>query len=281
MRFLRMADLTDNRTGGATRFMHYSADELRADGHEVDCVFRDGLGACIEERLRRFVMPLRMVDIVRRRRREGRIYDAVEIHEPSGAAYALARQIDRRLPPMVLLSHGLEHRAHAAMLTYYRKKGIRTSLKRRYSPYSVIAQADLALRLADQVTVLNTEDRAYLQHRLGIARDRITIVNSGITQTFLRAPEPDEQARGVLFLGSWIDRKGTLDVVPALKRVLEARSDVSFTVAGFGGQIDVAQLFPRQFRDRVHQIPRVANLKFPARRDTIRPIVPGSVEIAA
>jgi hypothetical protein len=36
MKILRVADVPDHRAGGMARMMHFSADALRADGHEVD-----------------------------------------------------------------------------------------------------------------------------------------------------------------------------------------------------------------------------------------------------
>ncbi len=236
--------------------MHFIGDELRMMGHGVDFAFEDDLHVGSHGPARRLLAPIQVVATVRQRLREGRSYDAVEIHEPLAAAYALARSADRSLPPLILVSYGLEGRRHAAMMAYYRKKRIKVSGRRRYAPYATVAQSEIALRLADHVTVETSDDEAYVADVVGRSKNRLTIVNGGLTQTFLSAPAPIQTGEGVLFLGSWIDRKGTQDIVPALTTVLEARPNATFTIAGCG-DMDAVRLFPAQLHHRIHQIPRV------------------------
>ena len=151
MRILRVADIPDNRTGGMSRFMHATSDEMRAMGHEVDLGVHRSDPSDVRGPLRRFAVPVRIVQLVRERLRAGARYDVVDVHEPLAGAYAVARRLDASLPPLLVVSHGIEHRGHELALAYMKKKGLPTSLKSRLSPYSVIAQADLALKLADQI----------------------------------------------------------------------------------------------------------------------------------
>ncbi|HKI32004.1 MAG TPA: glycosyltransferase family 4 protein [Gemmataceae bacterium] len=260
MNFLRIGDVPDTRTGGMARFMHYISDELRAAGHTVDLLFREDIGLRVPARLRRFAVPVRVVQLVRRLVRQGKRYNAVEIHEPIAAAYGVARKFDPSLPPMVVVSYGLEHRCHLAMLAYYRKKQIPLSFQRRCGHYSVIWQANAGLRLADQVTVENSEDEAFLSRTLGVPADRVTIVNGGLTPVFMHAPPPDPTARGILFLATWIERKGILDLIPALTGVLNQHPDLPITIAGFGAPADVvAGAFPAPVRERLRLMPVLTN----------------------
>jgi glycosyltransferase involved in cell wall biosynthesis len=65
---------------------------------------------------------------------------------------------------------------------------------------------------------------------------------------------------GVLFLGSWIDRKGIWDLVPAVTSILREKPGAFFTAAGC--QVEEAFVlgeFPADVRSRVRVIPRLSN----------------------
>jgi glycosyltransferase involved in cell wall biosynthesis len=255
MRILRIADVLGSRVGGMSHFMHATSEELRAMGHDVDLVFGEQIASNARGPWRRFTVPPRIVQLVRERVRAGVQYDVVDVHEPLAGAYALARRLDRSLPPLLVVSHGIEHRGHALGIAYMKKKGLERSLKSRVSPYSVIAQADLALKLADHVTVFNTEDAAFVTDRFGVARDHVSVLQTAVSDTFIRAPEPNPGARGVLFLGTWVVRKGTLDLVAAMTRVLDARPDLPFAIAGFGtSEEQVLAAFPERLRSRIRLV---------------------------
>lgn len=259
MRILRIADVSDNRTGGMARLMHYMSDELRAAGHIVDLAFNADLVVAAPGKLRRFIVPFAVVREVRRRRRRGVRYDVVEVHEPSAAAYAFAARRDPALPPLLVFSHGVESRCLETMLGYLGRKGVRIGLKQRYA-YRMTAlwQSDYALTRAAQVALSTTDDRDYLIRRLGVSPDRVTIVNGGVTPTFLAAPPRAPAANGVLFLATWIDRKGIRDVVPAITKLLDRHPETPVTLAGFGCLPEtVAAAFPNPVRSRIRLVPRV------------------------
>jgi glycosyltransferase involved in cell wall biosynthesis len=266
VRILRVADVPDSRTGGMTRFMHLAGDELVASGHPVGFLFRDDLDRRTPPRLRRVVVPWRVVQRVRGLAARGERYDVAEVHEPIAAGYVLARRLDPTLPPCVVVSYGLEGRGHVAQLAYLWANGDRVTLKQRFGHSPVIAQAALAVRLADHVTVETTEDVAYLRRRHGLPADRITIVNGGVSQAFLTAGPLPADARGVLFLASWIDRKGIREAVTAMTAVADRFPDLPLTVAGCGvGEGVVRAAFPPAVRGRV----------------CVRPVIYGETDLLA
>ncbi len=261
MRILRVADVPDNRTGGMSRVIYCTGDAMRAAGHEVDYLFAEQLGPTARPRLRRFVIPLRLAKLVARQAEETGPYDVVEIHEPLAAAYVWRWRRGRRLPPPVVLSFGAEARGHAARLDYCRRKSQAVSLKQRVSPWSVIAQAQYAMRRAPHVICFNSEDAAHVR-ALGRRPDEVTCTRSGVSATFLqegaRRPPPGE-AR-LLFLGTWIERKGVRDLAAALTRLAGRYPALGLTVAGCGCDAGrVLADFPESVRGRVEVIPRVAN----------------------
>jgi glycosyltransferase involved in cell wall biosynthesis len=241
--------------------MYGTGDALARLGHRVDYAFREQLGVRAPHKMRRFAVPPAIVGFVRSRHRAVR-YDVVEIHEPLAAAYCFARRFDARLPPVVVFSHGLEDRGHAAELAYLRRKGFRPSLKQRISPLSVTWQAAYAVGHADHVVCLNTADRVHLERR-GIARDDITVAHSGIDQALLAAGADagaalESRPEAVLFLGTWILRKGCLDIAAAMSTVLQRNEAARLTIAGcHADAADVRTSFPPEFHARIEVIPHI------------------------
>ncbi|MDB5311167.1 MAG: hypothetical protein JWO38_5369 [Gemmataceae bacterium] len=259
MRILRVANIPDNRTGGMSRYIHFVSDELRAAGHTVDHLFEDGLrthggGGP----LARFVAPVRAAREVLSRTRRGQWYDVVEMHEPLAAPYAAAREWSRALPPLLVSVYALEARSHEARLGYDRAKGQPVSVRSRVGPLSIVWQANFALRRADHVCVETTADAAYLTRRLGVPRRRVTVQQGGVHPRFF-ADAPGPRA-GILFVGTWLRRKGILDLVPALTAVLDLHPGLPVTLAGCGAPAGrVLADFPERVRPFIRVLPSITD----------------------
>ena len=263
MKILRVADIPDSRTGGMARAMRFSGEAMERAGHRIDYLFRDGIGPAPVERLRRFWTPLRLPFLVRWLCRAAGGYDVVEIHEPLGGPYGFARMSGRRLPPLVLFSHGLEARSRLAMMRYKRGKRLPVPVRERMSSLAVACQAEYALRHCDHIICLSTEDEGFLETS-GISTDKITRVPLGVGEAFRSAP-----ARGcssqvpsgrLLFVGNWLLRKGVMDLAEAVTRVLRRHGGVTLTVAGCGPvEAQVHVMFPPDLRARVSVIPALSD----------------------
>ena len=260
MRILRIADVPDNRTGGMTRAMYGTGDVLVKAGHLVDYVFSDQFQMNGPAGLRRFVVPLKIASLIRQWQHQGRNYDVVEIHEPLAAASCFLRPFLKGFPPIVVFSHGLEERGRRTELDYWQQKGLPISLKKRYSPLSIVLQAVYGTRHSSQVICLNTEDRKHLL-QLGVPEERVTQLQNGIEEELLAAGQAaaqEEQNRsGLLFVGSWLVRKGILDLVPAVSQVLRRHPKLRFTVAGSGADVEtVTRDFAPEVQGQVTVIPK-------------------------
>jgi glycosyltransferase involved in cell wall biosynthesis len=113
------------------------------------------------------------------------------------------------------------------------------------------------------VLCANADDVAFLV-RCGIPAARVTRYHSGVGSAFLVAGEavrPDSRGdERVLFLGSWIPRKGTLDFAQAATRVLRTRASARVTIAGCGvGASEVLTSFPADVHTRIEVIPKLAD----------------------
>jgi glycosyltransferase involved in cell wall biosynthesis len=122
------------------------------------------------------------------------------------------------------------------------------------------------LRTADFVVVHGREDESFALEELGIEADRLFVVPCGIADEF-HEPIPDFDPRNlarVLFLGSWIPRKGR-DLLPGiLDRILPSFPQLRVTLAGTGaGAEEVLQGFSSSAAARTTVIPRIENRDVP------------------
>ena len=260
MRILRIADVPDNRTGGMTRAMYGTGDVLAAEGHLIEYLFRDNFQTRGPAILRRFTVPMKIPLLIRRLWRQGRHYDVVEIHEPLAAVSCFLRLFFHQFPPIVVFSHGLEERSRQAELKYWKQKGLPVSFKKRYSPLSVVLQARYGTHHCSQVICLNSEDFQHLI-RSGVPKERVTQLHNGIEEHLVlagdEAAQEEQRRSGLLFVGSWLVRKGILDLVPAVTAVLRRHPNLKFTVAGSGAGVEtVKHHFDSEVRSQITVIPK-------------------------
>ncbi|HUZ81994.1 MAG TPA: glycosyltransferase family 4 protein, partial [Gaiellaceae bacterium] len=235
MRILRIADVTGQSAGGMNLFMRRSSDVLRRWGHDVEHAFEEDLGAPrIHGGLRRIAVHWLVIREVLRRRRRGDEFDVLEIHEPIAFGYCLFRRFARggSLPPCVVISYGSEERRWREGLVRDGIRGTRRSRKSRILvPLTLVRPARYALRHADHVLVPSAPDLSYLTDELRVPERRLTRVDSGVDDEWF---EIDDRAASdhlrVLFIGTWIDRKGAPELAEAWSRVTHHVPNVRLTL---------------------------------------------------
>jgi glycosyltransferase involved in cell wall biosynthesis len=155
----------------------------------------------------------------------------------------------------------LEARSHLVAINYRQTKGLPVSLKQRISPLTVVWQATIGLRVAAAILCMNSEDRDYLLAQ-GIPEGRAHVVWTGVGSAFLEAgaaPLGPGRLGRLLFLGTWIERKGIFDLVPAAAEVLATFPAARLTVAGCQVPEKVVRnAFPSELQGRLEVIPHVA-----------------------
>ena len=265
MRIIRIADVVNNRTGGMSRTMYCTGDHLIQDGHDVNYLFQENFKTTSRGTLRTLLVSLEVLKIIKQRLKAGFCYDVVEIHEPIAAAYCWAKQFDRSLPPVVLFSYGIERRSQIVELDYYRQKNLPISLALRSIRMTVLL-SNYALRHCDRIVCSNSEDIQFLIDK-GISSTKLALHQSGIDQDFLDVSssqiddhlyKTSAQDVRILFLGSWIVRKGILDIVEAMKKVLHDFPSVKLTVAGCSSSRDVVlSSFSESLHDQIQVIPKI------------------------
>jgi glycosyltransferase involved in cell wall biosynthesis len=202
----------------------------------------------------RFSFPLAVLRHVASRSRTSQPYDIVNVHEPSGAALVLNRRSIGQTR-VVVTSHGIEERGWALRLTPDANAEERPTWKSRVLyPASVLWQARVALRRADHLFCLNSEDQQYAVGKYGRQKEEITRIFPGAHPVYgENAFRRDySQAKTILFAGSWLARKGTRELVEAASRVCRRHAGVRFAILNPGKSAnDVLADFPPQIRDRV------------------------------
>jgi glycosyltransferase involved in cell wall biosynthesis len=255
-RILLVSFIDDSRWTGMGRWTLETADALRTSGHEVEAWFnRRFPGTRAFGRLAVLLFPLVLAAALVRRRRA---FDVAVIHEPSGFWYGFARKLWPSLPPMVVMSHGVETKLFRDIVRYghagLAKVSTATRLK---APLLRFWQTDGTLRLGSRVICLSTFDQDYLAQKLRVPAARVTRMVNGVETPDALEP-PDRSPDGVLFVGTWLDRKGRR-LLPAMwRRVRCEQPQAHLTLVGTGASRDtVLPWFDAEDRGSVSVIERI------------------------
>jgi glycosyltransferase involved in cell wall biosynthesis/GT2 family glycosyltransferase/predicted O-methyltransferase YrrM len=237
LQILRVADVSPRATAGMSGYMLSSGTELERLGHQVSYWFDDRLAPGLHSPgLRRLLVPWVIVAGVIAEVRRGMHYDVVEIHEPLAGPYGLAARLLRRwLPACAVLSHGLNDRYWRAEREHLRAYGRRPPLKSRVLvPLTLLSQANLGLRTAEAILVVSSVDREFLIREKGVPAERVSPAFGGTSDGLFDLQRTASETVRLLFLGSWIERKGTIELIAAWRRLAAERTNVSLTIAGAG-----------------------------------------------
>jgi glycosyltransferase involved in cell wall biosynthesis len=254
MRILVAHLVSSARTGGMSRLMGRAHDELERAGHDVAYLSADDVPPAVRGRGGRFLFPWSVRHAVVEAARRGQPYDVVNVHEPHGAPVAAFRA-GQNGTAVVAMTHGVEQRGWELSLAH---DETRPALKTRcLYPMSSLWQSRMALKRADHVICLNSDDREFLRGRFGVDPERITRVTPGADAVFGEAASRRSYGppRRVLFAGTWIPRKGTHVLTRAYERLCAAGSTLELDVLGAGVPADrVRSDFTPAVRDRVRVI---------------------------
>lgn len=241
--------------------MHETGDHLGFMGFEVDYLFGDAFGGRFSHAWRRFTGPWETADLVRKAAAKHGPYDIVELHESLALGAGVLRHWALSGARLVAFSYGLESRSLIVARKYQRLHGRKTRLKSRMTAWLQTQQSALGLRLCDHIVCSNSEDVNELVSR-GWKRGQITLHHSGVDDAFLKAglEVVATPRRDILFLGSWIERKGILDLVPAIISLLRKHPDLRFTVAGCQVEAEVVlSHFPGDLWGRIQVVSKVTS----------------------
>jgi len=268
VRILIASNVAQLKEGGTAGVVLNHAAQLRKRGHEVDCLFLDDV---LNERERqgRFAALRFSFRIARRIRRDAGKYDVVNLHGPSGCVYGLQRKLgsSAETPPFVFTIQGIVERYAHVMRREQRKGrawhfGLKNRLWHRFYHQTMFS---IAIRTADYGIASNRE--AWTYPELVYDRDpgRIHYVPNGVEEAFFIARRYEDRSPvRLLFVGTWLDRKGVYYLVDALRILMQNGRSVRLTVAGsLVSEAEVMKSFPLGVQSNVCVLPFVTREQIP------------------
>jgi glycosyltransferase involved in cell wall biosynthesis len=276
LRILIASGVPRQREAGAAGVVLAHERELIKLGHSVESWFLDDV---LPESKRggRFEAFRFAAAVSRRIRRDKQAFDVVNLHAPSGFFYGIYRRLFRtqRLPPYVMTLQGSEERYVVTMRNEDRKGRASYFNWKNRAWHRVYHQRmyDYSMKTADYGAVANREAWSLAELRFGKPSGTVRYVPNGVEPRFLierrysaGLAKPDEKTPlRLLFVGTWLDRKGVFYLAQAFSKLISNDRNVTLTVAGCTTpENQVKDFFAPEARDRVTVVPRVPREDMPA-----------------
>jgi glycosyltransferase involved in cell wall biosynthesis len=151
------------------------------------------------------------------------------IHEPASGIF-----IDQKIP-MVVVSHGLERRSWE--LTLDGKENFDQYIKwrtRLLFPLWRLNKCDVGLRKARLLLLMNQQDSNFAQQYYKRKLEDIYVFKNGVYSSNTSEKMQDNNRFTILFLGSWLKRKGIKTLVEAAKILKQKNIFPHWLLAGTG-----------------------------------------------
>lgn len=180
--------------------------------------------------------------------RAGRRFDLALVHEPAAGAFLGERF------PLVVFSHGLERRGWDVSLRLA-ARGLAPAIglrSRLLFPLWRIRPSERAIRAAQGLLLISREDADFAERCYGKSAPHV--FRNGVDPLSL-APPTGECT--VLFLGSWIPRKGTRVLAEAARSVARLAPSARWVLAGTGRPAgEVLAEWPAELHGLTEVVPR-------------------------
>ena len=268
MRILIAIGVRREREAGAAGVVFNHTRELEKRGHTVDCWFLDdvlqnhaGSG--------RFDALKFARRIAQKILQEKQTYDVVNLHAPWGCVYGLWRKFRRPqgAPPYVFTMHGSEEWS-TYMMSHEHRLGRTDNFGWKNRLWHRLYHQNMyhySIRTADYGTVVNRAACVTAQITHGGAPGRIWYLPNGVEDSFFVPRDYRPQANRLLFVGSWIDRKGVRYLSEAFGMLCSKFPEVALSVVGCAlPQETIAGYFAPEVRKRVRVVPFVKRSDMPA-----------------
>jgi len=268
MRVLIAIDAPRVKEAGAAGVAFHHATELEKLGHRVQLWFHDDV-------LPKPRWPLKLqalefaATLARRIRENSRQFDVVDIHAPSGCLYGMYHKLfpSAQLPPYVFTMHGCEERYVVAMRAEDRKGRSDYFRWKNRAWHWLYHQRmfDYSISTADYGAVVNREGWLISELKHRHAFGRIWYVPNGVDEEFFLTRDFGlPPANRLLFVGSWLDRKGVYYLVDSFTELARRMEHLTLTVAGCQrSPDDVKAFFPPEIRNRVLVRPQLSRSEMP------------------
>lgn len=269
MRILIAIGVSRQKEAGAAGVALSNACELTKRGHTVECWFLEDV-LDRPARPKRFEALLFAMALSRRILRERRKYDVVNLHAPWGCVYGAWRRLfhPAGAPPYVMTMQGSEERYVEVMKREQRKGrawhfGWKNRLWHRIYHQTMY---NFSISSADYGTVANRESLVLTAINRCRDNGRFLYVPNGTEARFFLVREyPEKSSLRLLYVGTWIDRKGIYYLVEAFELLARKLPRIELTVAGcLSSEESVSAFFAPEVRGRVRVLPFIERSEMPA-----------------
>jgi len=262
VRILIVTDAPRQWEAGVAGVLLNHARELQKLGHKVNCWFGDDVSPKPEwpHRLKTFIFAVRVARRILRARGK---YDVVDIQAPVGFVYGAWRRLFGRkdTPPYVFTMQGIvERQEHIMRREHSKGRAWNFSLKNRLW-FRLYHQTmyNWAIKTADFGVASNREAWTYPELKHDSEPAHLWYVPNGVEERFFTQRDfSNKETIRLLFVGTWLDRKGVYYLAEAFRTLTQRRSDVELTVAGcLCPENEVTRFFATEIRGKVRVIPFV------------------------
>jgi glycosyltransferase involved in cell wall biosynthesis len=263
MRILIASGVRRVREAGAAGVVFYHAEGLQKLGHQVETWFFDDV-------LPKPSWPVRFQElefaagVSRQIRKEAHRFDVVNLHAPWGCVYGISRAMfpSAELPPYVFTMQGSEERYVLAMKSEDKKGRAEHFAWKNRAWHRLYHQTmyDFSISKADFGAVANREGWILSELKYGHAPGRVWYVPNGTETSFFRKRSfQTGPAKKLLYVGTWLDRKGIFYLAEAFGMLAGRLPELTLKVAGCMAPEEVVKgAFPEEARAKVTVIPRVS-----------------------
>jgi glycosyltransferase involved in cell wall biosynthesis len=257
------------REAGAAGVVFNHAEQLEKLGHQVDCWFFDDIlpSPRWPARFRDLEFAFAVSSRIRRRPQE---YDVVNLHAPWGCVYGLSRKWlpSAALPPYAFTMQGSEERFARAMKLEHQKGRTANFAWKNRAWHRLYHQSryDLSISTANYGAVANREGWILSELKYGHPPGRIWYVPNGVSEKFFRPREfADAAANRLLYVGTWLDRKGIYYLADAFTSLAARSPELHLTIAGcIIAEEQVKAFFPAEIQKRISVLPFLARDAMPS-----------------
>jgi glycosyltransferase involved in cell wall biosynthesis len=269
LRILIAIGVPRQQEAGAAAVVLRHACELERRGHSVVCWFLEDVLAK-PAKWRRFQDLQFAVAVAVSVLKDTEQFDVVNIHAPWGCAYGLWRKLARPVgaPAYVMTMQGSEDRFVQAMRIEHRRGrapnfGLKNRLWHRLYHQTMY---DFSIKTADYGAVASREGWIHSELKYRREPGRIWFVPNGTEERFfLKREHPDKPDVRLLYVGTWLDRKGVYYLAEAFRILTGKLPGVRLTVAGsLLPEEAVRKSFAPTTQDRLTVIPFIARDEMPS-----------------
>lgn len=216
--------------------MELHAEGLERAGHTATLLFAEDIADNAPPSVPRRTPGLRAYLSLRERFASARP-DIVNVHTQSAPGLILARSLGLIESKVVVMSYAADETAVSIRSAWDILRWGRAAIPAR-----------LTFPRADGIWCVNRQDLEYYATEYGVDRERLRLFPHAVSDHFYETTgEIARDGRQILFVGTWIHRKGVDVLAAALERLVECRPDVRVVLAGtMSGEATVrAALSPR------------------------------------